>query len=439
VLVADRRVLQRPVHGGVAAQGGERLHQLLTELVGRALLHQEDLGNPLEVDVLACRGVGHFIGRQGLGAQATEPAHLDPGRVPLDDGAEQRVVLAAQTLEVEVLILERVGQFVDERGPHVLGELRAPDGDALLDGVVEGQRSLPFELEEPFEQVRATFDEPDGAPLPDDLVDPPLFLGGQLDLAEARLVLVGRRGEEVDKDGLFEGQAAFVLHEGDQIREARIPRRGMGRRRRGSGRGLGASPHHDAGAGREDEAHGGRGDERPAGAARFVAGIGEVHQRCLGEFEPGEGGNRLGRPRTEPDLHLGGLGRARDAQHEAPPGQGDPLPRGEDAVGVVAVVEHQVPDAVVPDGPAVVSVGEHGGPVGEFTVGVVEHHVAEPVGTDAGDLADRERELVIPDPEGQRFRGCLRGRRLQYVLVDDLVSDGEGGSLMRGLFRWGAL
>ena len=150
-----------------------------------------------------------------LGELLVDVGVLDPQRVALAQaaegrggaGVERRVV---QPVEVEVLVLQRVGELVDEGDLEADGHLRAAHADALVGGVVEGQRAAVDHAVEGLVEVELARRHAEGPQLAGVVVEVgPLGLLGRPAVAVGRDRGVLGRGEEVDvhRDGRSRGRA----------------------------------------------------------------------------------------------------------------------------------------------------------------------------------------------------------------------------------------
>ena len=138
------------------------------------------------------------------------------------DGAAVEV-LAVQSLEVEVLILQGVGELVRERHLEPDGHGGAPDLHPLVDGVVEGQGARVGHLVVGSEQVEGAGRDAEGPQLAGVALELDPVLVREPALLARRLLRVVGRAEEVDVHGVVEAQPARLLDEGHDVGHPRIP------------------------------------------------------------------------------------------------------------------------------------------------------------------------------------------------------------------------
>ncbi len=130
--------------------------------------------------------------------------------------------------EIEVLVLDRVGQLVHERHSKPRRELAAPNSDALGLGVVEREASLVLERAHRVDEIDVTRQQPDGTQLAFEVLQVFDVGVGQLALRRDDVaVLLGC--QEVDLHRMVVEQAPLGLHELHEVGDTGIPLVGSAR------------------------------------------------------------------------------------------------------------------------------------------------------------------------------------------------------------------
>ena len=160
-----------------------------------------------------------------------------------------------------MLVLQRVGELVDEGDLEADGHLGAAHPDALVGGVVERERAAVDHAVERLVEVELARRHAEGAELPGVVLE----VGSLAVLRRPLVVLGGRRGvlgggEEVDVHRVVEVEVALVLDEGGEVGDPGIPLVGVARARR---RAIG-SPRRRARRGAPRDRHA---EREPASAA----------------------------------------------------------------------------------------------------------------------------------------------------------------------------
>ena len=146
---------------------------------------------------------------------------------PVAAGSSRLSRISRRVLQVEVLVLEGVGQLVHERGLHDRRQLGAADPDPLVVLRVVADDPGLAELVEALQQVVLALEQPDRPQHRRVVGQVGPVLVGQLvlvgdDLALELLVL-----EEVHVDRVLELQAALLLDDRDVRLDPRIPGAGV--------------------------------------------------------------------------------------------------------------------------------------------------------------------------------------------------------------------
>src|SRR3954462_6244851 len=194
----------------------------------------------------------------------------DPGAlgVALAQRGERQVLLLVvlaqlRTAQTEPLVVESMGEFVRQDGPHARRRPGAADVEPLVLEVVETERPDVVRRPERLDHVEARGDEPERGERRGELLDL-RRLGLTLALAELRHEWP--LAEQLDLDGMLEAQPALLLDEALDRRQRhlqRLDRRRSGRghrrrrRRRAATGACRASTDDDGGGegGGEDTAH----------------------------------------------------------------------------------------------------------------------------------------------------------------------------------------
>jgi hypothetical protein len=330
VLTGGGQVLEGVVDGVVATVGGDELHEGLAEDVGHDHGRPEGGGDVVEglvggvdlgvvvVDVVVELVLGELL---DVGALDADGIALDEGLVAVEDvlvgvlGVQVEVDLELE--QVEVLVLEGVGELVDERGLQVEVDLGAPDEDVLGVEVVLGEGAGVLEVVGGAGEVEVALGEAEGAEELGLVVELGGLVGGEVALVEADGVGVLLRGEELDLDGVVELQPAGLLDVADEAGDLGVPVVGV--------LGVVLDLGVDDGANRRGDDH-----EAEGGGREQLAEVGAVAgRRPLGGAGQRRGWAAVGAPDG------GALGRAgrRAAPAAGRRGRGVVAPRGRVGTG----------------------------------------------------------------------------------------------------------
>jgi hypothetical protein len=168
----------------------------------------------------------HIDVRQRLGVRV-----LDPPGIALDQCWLRRCFVVRRFVlhrtQVEVLVLKRVGELVDERDAQRGRERPVGHEDPLAFEVVEGEGPFGRERVEFVEEIDVPIEQTEGAH--DGLGGPELapILRGDIGRFRRQLIAILLGREEVDRHRMFEGEPALRFHEPDQVLHARVPRTGL--------------------------------------------------------------------------------------------------------------------------------------------------------------------------------------------------------------------
>ncbi len=148
--------------------------------------------------------------------QRVEGERLPAGRL---------LVRLAVAVEGEHLVLEGVGQLVDQGDGQPRRHLRPPHDDPLLAAVVVGEGAGVGEVVGGVDEAGVAGEDAQGPQLALELLDLLRLLLGQRPLVGAGALGVLLRREEVDGDGVVEHRPPLPLHEVDQVEHPGVPLR----------------------------------------------------------------------------------------------------------------------------------------------------------------------------------------------------------------------